>query len=172
MPPSKRPRDEADSIKSSNSSPKAEHAKPKPTSSKKRKIGKREARLQWIKENAPDISISKEFKSNPNLRYMDIARLYFTDSKLQEWATKINEFAQANPDTVSSSTPIDHEEPEFSDPDLEEEYECYKLNYPESTPPTPTPDRGQAKREWVDVLLAEMEIFLGIGLEPEGAVHC
>jgi len=172
MPRSKLPRDEADSNTSANSSPKAEHAKPKPTSSKKRKIGKRESRLQWIKENAPDIPVPEEFKSNPNLRYIDIARLFFTDSKLQEWATKINEFAQANPDIVSSSTPIDLEEPEFSDPEMEGEYECYKLNYSEFTPSAPTPDRGQATREWVDVPLAEMEIFLGIRLEPERAVHC
>jgi hypothetical protein len=171
MPRAKRRSHEADCDESTNSPSTAEPAKPKPTPPKKRKIGKRELRQKWVNENAPDISIPEEFKSNPNLQYMDLARLFFSDSKLEEWATKVNEFAHVNPDKVNSSIPIDDDEPEFSDTEMEEEYECDKNNYPDNYWPDQTPDQGQAPREWVEVSPAEMEIFLGTGLAPED-VHC
>ena len=103
-----------------------------------------------------------EFKSNSNLQYIDIARLFFTHSKLQEWVGKINEFAQANPNTVRNSIPIELEEPEFSDSELNEEYECYKRNYGSSSLRASTPGQHPATREWVDISFAEMEVFLGI----------
>jgi hypothetical protein len=163
MPQPKRPLEETDRNTSVGSSPKADLERPKP---KKRKISKRQALLQWIEENAPCITVPEELKSNPNLQYIDIARLFFTNSKLQEWTTKINAFAQDNPGKVSSSTLIDDDKPEFSDPDMGLEYKLDIVNYGESTSQSPTPDADQAPRGWVDVSPAEMEIFLGIRLQP------
>jgi hypothetical protein len=105
--------------------------------------------------------VLEEFKNNSNLQYIDVARLFCTQSKLQEWVGKINEFAQTNPDTVRNSTPIELEEPEFSDSELNEEYECYKRNYDSSPPHASTPGQHPATREWVDISYAEMEVFLG-----------
>jgi hypothetical protein len=161
MPQPKRPLEATGRNTSAGSSPKTELERPKP---KKRKISERQARLQWIEENAPCITLPEELKSNPNLQYIDIARLFFTNSKLQEWATKINAFAQANPGKVSCSTLIDDDEPEFSDPDMGLEYKLDTVNYGKSTSHSPTPGADQAPREWVEVSPSEMEIFLGIRL--------
>ena len=123
---------------------------------------KRESKRQWIERDSPDVSVPEEFKNNSNLQYIDIARLFFTHSKLQEWVGKINEFARANPDTVHNTIPIELEEPEFSDSELNEEYECYKRNYGSSPPRASTPEQHPTTREWIDISFAEMEIFLGI----------